>query len=156
LSVAPRSPGGAASASVAMTAPPEASPPPSMPTAAPYAVSPRHQIPRTSSGHNVEAATANASPTDVATLMSSTDTASTTGTSTATTVAARNAVTGGSRRLSTSWLRTPATETARPDDVDRNAANAPAVSSAPSNSPSVPPITRPGSSSTTASERPSP
>ena len=36
------------------------------PHAAPAAVRPRHQMPRTSSGHSVDAATANTNPTDTA------------------------------------------------------------------------------------------
>ena len=59
----------------------------------------------------------------------------------------------GSRSFRTeqrSWPRTPPTETTRPDDVERNAANAPAPSSAPSTD-RVPPSSCPGSSRTTAS-----
>ena len=39
------------------------------------------------------------------------------------------------RRPVTSWLSTPATAMARPDEVERNAANAPAVTSPVSSSP---------------------
>ena len=47
----------------AVVADPDDAPPTTSPAIAPTAVSPRHQIPRTSSGHSVDAATANASPT---------------------------------------------------------------------------------------------
>ena len=49
---------------------------------------------------------------------------------------------------------TPATETTSPDDVDRNAAKAPATSSAEVSSPQGAGSSRPGSSSTTVSVRP--
>ena len=52
------------------------------------------------------------------------------GTVTATTAASRKAVTPRSRRPITSWVITPATAIVSPDEVDRNAANAPAVTSA--------------------------
>ena len=57
------------------------------------------------------------------------------------------------RRLS-AWPTTPAIDIVRPDDVERNAANAPAVRRADSSSPALPPSMRAGSSSTTASARP--
>ena len=76
------------------------------------------------------------------------------GTTTATTAAAWNARTPRKRRPITSWLITPATAMVRPDDVDRNAANAPAAVSAESSSPPTPPTIRAGSSSTTVSVAP--
>src|SRR5690349_25086203 len=48
---------------VTSTAPTAAPPPATTPAAAPAAVSPRHQMPSTSSGQKLDAATANASPT---------------------------------------------------------------------------------------------
>ena len=54
----------------------------------------------------------------------------------------------------TSWASTPATEMVSPEEVDRNAANAPAVTSAASACPSEPPTIRSGSSSTVASVSP--
>ena len=123
----------------------------------PTSVSPRHQMPSTSSGQNDEAATANASPTT------------------------RRHVRGGQRqqRQGTSDARWPATtaergrrrQPVRPGRarrgehpghrreqarrVDRNAANAPAATRAPSSSPaSPPPSASPGSTSTTASVSP--
>ena len=59
-----------------------------------------------------------------------------------------------SHRLIRSCDSTPATAMVRPDEVDRNAANAPATRSAASSSPPVPPIIRIGSSTTTESARP--
>ena len=59
-----------------------------------------------------------------------------------------------SRPRSRSWLSTPATETVRPLDVDRKAANAPAVTSADTTSPHGEPSIRSGSNRTTASVRP--
>ena len=50
---------------VISTARPDSPPPIISPAAAPTGVSPRHQIPSTSSGQNVDAATANARPTTV-------------------------------------------------------------------------------------------
>ncbi len=59
-----------------------------------------------------------------------------------------------SHRLIRSCESTPATAMVRPDDVDRNAANAPATSSAASSSPPVPPIIRVGRAMTTESALP--
>ena len=89
-----------------------------------------------SSGQNDDAATANASPTTSATAIergASSD--STNGTTTASPAATRKSRT---EPRSTSCDSTPATDTVSPDDVDRNAANAPAVTSAVSSSPPVP------------------
>src|SRR5450631_1556934 len=113
------------------------------PAVAPAAVSPRHQIPSTSNGQNDDAATANASPTASASGSRAATSDSTSGAATATTVATRNALTLPSLGR-TSCAMTPATETVSPDDVDRNAAKAPAVTSAVSSSPAVPPTSRPG------------
>ena len=65
------------------------------------------------------------------------------GTTTATAAPTRKAATPPSRRSPnrrpvTSWLSTPATAMARPDEVERNAANAPAVTSPVSSSPPGP------------------
>lgn len=60
-------PGGARSARVASTAPSAAPPPVTSPATAPGGVSPRHQMPRTSSGQNEDADTAKARPTASAT-----------------------------------------------------------------------------------------
>ena len=64
--------------------------------------------------------------------------------SAATTPASRKAVTGSNHRPSRSWPSTPPTETTRPEEVERNAANAPAHSSAVSRSPPMPPRIRCG------------
>ena len=137
-----------------MTAATEQVPPTASPASAPTSVSRRHQMPSTSSGQNVDAATANTRPTERAMLTPGAASASPRGTTTAITAETRNAVIGRSRRLTTSWLTTPATAIVSPDEVDRNAANAPAVVSADSSSPPSPPIIRAGSSSTTVSARP--
>ena len=59
---------------------------------APADVSPRHQMPSTSSGQNVEAASANANTTELATGIGSATNASTSGTATHTAAAIRSAV----------------------------------------------------------------
>ncbi|CPU63904.1 Uncharacterised protein [Mycobacteroides abscessus] len=53
-----------------------------------------------------------------------------------------------------SWLTTPASATTSPDDVPRNAANAPATTSAASSSPPSPGTRRVGSVRTTVSATP--
>ena len=63
-----------------------------MPAIAPGAVSPRHQMPSTSNGQNVDAASANANVTELATAMRSAESASTSGTTTPPTAAQRMAV----------------------------------------------------------------
>ena len=108
--------------------------------AAPVVVSPRHQMPSTSSGQNVDAATANASPTASASRSARAEQRQRQrhrdrqqrGDPEPATLRTASAC------RSRSWASTPATETVSPDDVDRNAANAPAVTSAVSRSPSVP------------------
>ena len=74
----------APASSVQATAAPEPSPPTSSPAIAPASVSPRHQMPSTSSGQNVDAATAKASPTARATPTSGAASAASSGTTTAT------------------------------------------------------------------------
>ena len=118
-------------------------------------------MPSSSSGQNVDAATANASPTVRATPTSGLESASAQGTTTATAAPTRNAATPPSRRSPkrrpvTSWLSTPATAMASPDDVERNAANAPAVTRPVRISPPGPGSISRGSSSTSASELPDP
>ena len=81
------------------------------------------------------------------------------GTTTAIAAPTRNAVTPRSRRSPkrrpvTSWLSTPATAMASPDEVERKAANAPAVTMPVSSSPPSPGSISRGSSSTSASVRP--
>jgi hypothetical protein len=51
----------------------------------------------------------------------------------------------------TSWLIVPASETSSPEEVEKNAANAPAAVSAPSSVPTVPGHAACGSVSTTLS-----
>ena len=65
----PHQPGAVTPNSVRITAPPASSPPTTRPAPAPRAVSPRHQMPSTSRGQNVEAATAKASSTAFATAI---------------------------------------------------------------------------------------
>ncbi len=144
---------------VQTTAVPDPSPPTSSPAMAPGAVNPSHQMPSSSSGQNVEAATAKARPTVRATPTSGDDSETRHGTSTAKTAATRNAVTPRSRRDPhrrpvTSWLITPATAIDSPLLVERNAANAPAVTNPVSRSPSSPGTISRGSSSTSASPPP--
>ena len=115
-------------ATATLTVTPESSPPTASPLAAPNAVSPRHQMPSTSSGHNVEAATANANPT----LRDNSSppavvSANGIGISPPTTAASRKSRT---RPGSTSVASAPAKLTSRPDEVARNAAIAPAATRA--------------------------
>ena len=93
----------------------------------PRAVSPRHQMPSTSSGHSVDAATANTSPTlrDNSRAEAASD--SGIGTRPPTTAATRKSRT---RPRSTSVANAPAMLTSSPDEVARNAAIAPAATSA--------------------------
>src|SRR3954469_21293504 len=110
-----------------VVATPEDTPPTASPHAAPTLVSPRHQMPSTRSGHRVDAATANTSPT---LRESSSDDASRdsgSGTMPPITAATRKSRT---RPPSTSVDNAPAMLTSRPDDVARNAAMAPAATSA--------------------------
>ena len=127
-----------------------ASPPPTRsPAIAPTVVSLRHQMPSTRSGQNEEAATANARPTTLATGSDRTVSASANGTMSASAVAIRKARTPPAPRMSCAI--TPATETVSPEEVERNAANAPALTSAVSSSPRVPPISLLGREITTVS-----
>src|SRR6266545_3153845 len=131
-----------------------AAPPPAMsPATAPTAVSPRHHSPSTSSGQKLDAATANASPTTCDTSSSLIREESTIGTNPATIAETRKSRT--EPRPRTSVDSTPATLVISPDELDRNAANAPAATSAPSSCPMVPvPSAAAGSRSTTASVAP--
>ncbi len=145
-------------AMVSTTAPATAPPPTSIPAIAPASVSRRHQMPSTSSGQNVDAATAKASPTARATPSPRRETASSSGTIDRRRPPARLE---GARRRGTVGPARPGRarrppRSISPDDVDRNAANAPATSSAASSSPPMPPTIRAGSSSTTVSAAPEP
>ena len=132
--------------------PPDSSPPATSPHAAPAAVRPRHQMPSTSSGHRVDAATANTSPT-VRDRSSDVDRQR-----------QRQRDQPADQRGDAEVADPPAQHvgadsapamlTSRPDEVDRNAAMAPAATSAASSCPTGPPITEPGSSRTAASEVP--
>ena len=113
-------------------------------------------MPSTSRGQNVDAASANANVTELATGMRSADSARMSGTSTPPTAATcRPTMFDITPRRLSACPTTPAMDIVRPEDVERNAANAPAVRSADSSSPALPPSMRAGSSSTTASARPS-
>src|SRR5262245_31730292 len=126
-------------------------PPTSIPVAAPTQVSLRHQIPSSSTGENVDAASAKDIPTvsEMSVVRSTMATAS--GTTPATAVANRKSRT---RPGSTSVDSTPATLTIRPDEVDRNAANAPAEVTAARISPSTPGAILVGKASTARSDCP--
>src|SRR5215469_13883141 len=104
-----------------------------MPAIAPNGVSRRHQIPSSSNGQNDDAATANASPTTSASDMPDTSSAAPNGTTAARQVATRKP--RSPRSNNTSCDSTPATDSVSPDDVDRNAANAPPATRALSSSP---------------------
>src|SRR5688572_26653217 len=128
---------------------PDTSAPTITPAMAPGAVSPRHQMPRTSSGQNVAAATANTSGTVMAKSSRVTDSASAIGATMPSTAASRNRC---RRPRSTSVNSTPARLTSSPDDVARNAAAAPAATSAASSQPpQFSPRAAVGSSNTAAS-----
>ncbi|SLA03299.1 Uncharacterised protein [Mycobacteroides abscessus subsp. abscessus] len=130
---------------------PDDSPPTARPAMAPAGVNPRHQIPSTRSGHSVDAAMAKTNPTvrdssrsDAANEM---------------TIASAPPIAAASRKSrtrpgSTSVDRAPATLMSRPDDVARNAAMAPAATSAANSSPRMPPTAALGSNSTAASAVP--
>jgi hypothetical protein len=126
-------------------------PPTTMPAAAPTQVSLRHQTPSSRTGQNVDAASANDMPTDSEMSDGRSTIASASGTPPAMAVANRKSRT---RPRSTSVDSTPDTLTTSPDEVDRNAANAPAVSTAPSTSPSTPGAIFVGSASTAPSVPP--
>ena len=132
------------------------------PASAPASVSPRHQMPSTSSGQKVEAATAKARPTDWATPTFGGEQRDQdrhrrprTRPPPGTPDAAERGPCPPTQRLVTSWVSTPATEIARPDDGRQErgerARPSPARSAARRRRPST--ISR-GSSSTRASERP--
>src|SRR6478735_247232 len=142
---------------VVTTAPIERAPPTTRPEIAPREVSPRHQIPRRSIGQNVDAATANVSSTAWATGTPAETTVSTSAPATTATVVRRNVRMPWrcpAPQRTRSWLTTPATDTTRPVDVERNAANAPAARTAVSPSATGPSKSRLGSSRTTESARP--
>src|SRR5262245_39816334 len=101
--------GAGAPTTVHQTAVTAAPPPATMPAAAPGAVRPRHQIPSTSSGQKLEAATANASPTTVDTFNPDIRSASTIGTNPAISAATRKPRTEPRPGPSTSVESTPAT-----------------------------------------------
>ena len=152
-------PGGTASATVATTAPSESSPPVLMPASAPVTDNPRHHTPSTSNGQNVEAATANAKVTVVASPIDPIAGDSTAGTAVASSAATRKLCTPSmspevsrySAGRTRSWSRAPVTATASPEAVDRNAANAPAARSASNALPAEPSGMTCGSSSIIAS-----
>ena len=130
-------------------------PPATRPAAAPGAVSPRHQMPSTSSGQNVEAATAKARPTTWPTGRPAAGSARASGTDPASTAPRRK-----SRTVPSPPPRPPAARPGRAPrrsrragrtEVDRKAANAPATRSASSSWPPRPPTSAPGSARTTAS-----
>src|SRR5690349_12224269 len=125
-------------------------PPVTRPAVAPATDSRRHQTPRTSSGQNVDAATAKANPTVSARLVLTASQLAAYGTTTATTAASRKVRIRGTSpparrpmvRARKSWSMTPATEMVSPDAVERNAANAPPASTADRTVPSTPGATR--------------
>ena len=108
-------------------------------------------MPRISTGHSVDAVNANTSPTLPASPAGSVASATTSGTAVDANAAMRKPRTLPPRR---SCEITPATETTRPDDVERNAANAPPITRAVSRSPATPGTSRSGSTSTRASASP--
>jgi hypothetical protein len=122
-----------------------------MPVIAPAAVRPGHQMPSSSIGQNVEAATANASSTECATASPVESTVRASVASAPNAAEIRKAATPLKRRPSTSWPITPAMESTSPEEVERNAAKAPAASTAVSRSATVPCMTWPGRSSTAVS-----
>ena len=133
-------------------APRDSAPPTIRPAAAPASVRRGHQIPSSSSGQNVAAATVKASATAWAKGSELARTPSTRGTRTAATAAIRNDRIGSrTRLLTTSWDSTPATVTVSPVAVARNAAAAPALTRAVVSWPSGPPSRAWGRSRTTAS-----
>src|SRR5579884_1951130 len=123
----PGQPGGVRPNRLSDTAPAEVTPPSTRPATAPTSVSPRHQMPSTSIGQKVDAATAKASDTVWEKSNRVASSASPSGTSPATTAASRKSRTPA--RGNSDWLvdSTPATPTTSPDEVDRNAAQAPAA-----------------------------
>src|SRR4051795_11339988 len=104
-------------ASAASTRPP----PTNIPASAPGQDSLRHQMPSTSSGLNVDAASANVSPIDNEMSSGRSAIASPIGNSATSPVASRKSRT---RPGSTSVDTTPATLTSSPDVLDRNTENA--------------------------------
>ena len=129
--------------------------PTTSPQAAPRAVSRSHQIPSSSSGQNVEAASANAQPTSTEMSSPRATSASSAGTTIAPSAAARKRRRRAAASRATlrpkSCVTVPASDTSSPDAVDMNAANAPAATSAPSSSPPSPGHAASGSRSTTVS-----
>ncbi len=108
-------------------------------------------MPSTSSGHSVDAATAKARPTLRDSSKPEVASANGIGISPPTTAAIRKSRT---RPRSTSVDSAPAMLTNSPDDVARNAAMAPAATSAASSWPAAPPMAAPGASNTAASAVP--
>ncbi len=108
-------------------------------------------MPRTSSGQNVEAATANAQPT--ATLMSTLRAGSESSTATSAPAATASRSRGTLAR-DRSCERPPASAISSPEDVERNAANAPAATIAVSTEPQPPGTISPGSTTVTVSVSP--
>src|SRR5690606_21701879 len=131
--------------------PQEVSSPTVTPAIAPPAVSRDHQMPSTSRGQNVEAATVNPQVTSV---LASKDTAGSANRST--TIAAPTTVIRSCRSPpgTRSWEMAPATTSSRPSDVARNAANAPAVSRPVNTPPSGPGSTCAGRATTALSVAP--
>src|SRR4051812_20386441 len=128
------------------------SPPPTiMPAPAPTHVSLRHQMPSTSTGQNVDAANANVTPMLSDTSFGRSNNASASGIVPAMIAAHRKSRT---RPGSTSVDSTPDTLTTSPDDVDRNAANAPAEVTAPRIWPATPGTIFCGNASAAASVLP--
>ena len=125
--------------------------PTARPATAPAAVSPRHQMPSTSNGHSVEAATANTNPTPRDNSNDDAASAKGTGINPPITAAIRKSRTPP---RSSSVEAAPAMLTSSPDDVARNAAMAPAATRAPSSWPPRPAIVADGKSSTAASALP--
>ena len=125
----------AAPSIVATMAQQHAPPPTRTPAVAPIQVSRRHQMPSTISGQNEDAAMANAHPTSSPRENRLTGRAATVAIVPAMTAQSRNVPTPP--RM-TSCDSAPATLTSRPEEVDKNAAKAPAATSAPSSSPGWP------------------
>jgi hypothetical protein len=158
-STAPGQPAGSWPVSVARAAVSESVPPTAIPASAPASVSRLHQMPSTSNGQKVDAATVKASATTTARPSRSLRKLNAYGMASARIALSRKdriRSRRGARSRSPIrlWPSTPATDTARPDTVDRNAAKAPAVTSAPSHTPGIPLSIRSGSSSTVASVSP--
>lgn len=126
------------------------------PAAAPRAVSPVHQIPSSSKGQNVDAASANAHPTSSEMSISRATSASSIGGSIASAAAARKRrvrepPASRRRRGQMSYDRVPPSDTSKPEAVDMNAANALAATIAARISPPSPGQATSGNRRTTSS-----